>query len=193
MDQSPGPVGERASREEGWAWLERYWWVPLLTGTILAVFGIVILANVVTTSKVLAVLLGLFLIFDGVSSLTTARRAGKRWPAFILGSILVVGGIVAIAWPSATLRVLALIFGATLIAGGVLRLIAWGLDRDRRTDWGFWLASASLVVGVLAVAWPQATVYVIIVLIGIRAIVSGVTQIGMAFDWHHHTPLHRAH
>ncbi len=192
--ESGSPTGSASEyRTDTWAWLERYWWVPLVSGIVLAIFGVVILANVVTTSNVLAVLLGLYLIVDGISSLVTARRTQRHWAAYLLGAVMVIGGIVAVAWPSATLRVLGIVFGATLVAGGLLWLLAWSLDPERRVGWAFWLGAASLTVGILALAWPQVTVYVLVVLIGIRALASGITQIGVAFELHHHAPLHGTH
>ena len=57
-------------------------------------------------------------------------------------------------------------------------------DRERIRHWVLLalLGVAGVVVGVLAIAWPQITVWVLALLIGIRLLVWGVLQLAIAFQ-----------
>lgn len=65
-----------------------------------------------------------------------------------LGLVAVVVAIVMLAWPSATLRVVAFLFALQLIVFGVIRLwVAQGLPSSPR-----WLRPVTIVLGVLTIA-----------------------------------------
>jgi hypothetical protein len=51
-------------------------------------------------------------------------RLGGSWSwHLVYGLVSIVMGLIAVAWPSPTLVVLAVVFGAQLIAAGVFRLV----------------------------------------------------------------------
>jgi uncharacterized membrane protein HdeD (DUF308 family) len=74
------------------------------------------------------VLTGLSLILDGVGrvALAVAERAEvNAWRWFVLaGALNVVVGVMAIAWPEATVLVLSVLLGLQIIAFGLILLVA---------------------------------------------------------------------
>ena len=109
----------------------RVWWVVLVIGIIFLGFGIVMLFNVAAGATAIAIIVGAFLIFDGlVEMISGGRRGGSRAWAVVLGILLVIGGIVVIVWPGVTFLVIAIIWGITLLVGGIARVVV-GRDAAR--------------------------------------------------------------
>jgi uncharacterized membrane protein HdeD (DUF308 family) len=98
--------------------------------------------------------------------------------------VLVVGGVLAAVWPDITLWVLAVVVGVDLIISGVARIM--GALSLRVEGWGWLLFGGvlSVVVGVLALAWPDATILVLGVLLGVRMLLFGIAEIMFALALH---------
>ena len=91
-------------------------------------------------------------------------------------------GIAAFAWPQATLTVLVLLFGAYAVVDGVFALVyAFGSGRPFR---GTRIVEglASVVVGVIALAWPGITALALLYLIAAWAVITGILEIVAAID-----------
>lgn len=161
----------------------RYWWVVLVVGIAFVIFGTVMLFDVAAGATVIAVIVGAFLIFDGlVEVISGGRGAGSRALAIVLGLVLVVGGVVVIAWPGVTFLAIAIILGITMVVGGVGRFVASLWLRDPGWGWRLALGALEGIVGVAILVWPDATAYVILLLIGFYAILAGILQIVLAFQ-----------
>lgn len=100
----------------------------------------------------------------------------------LTGTVLVVGGLLAVAWPGITLWSLALITGVSLVVHGAARTAVAVADRRAIRGWGWLVAGglANLVVGVLALAWPAVTVVVLGVLLGVQTLVFGAALLAAA-------------
>ena len=96
--------------------------------------------------------------------------------------LLVIGGIVVIAWPGVTFLVIAVIWGITLLVGGIARLVSAAMLRGYGWGWLVVLGILEAVIGVVMLAWPDVTAYVILLLIGIYSIIAGLLQIVLAFQ-----------
>jgi uncharacterized membrane protein HdeD (DUF308 family) len=97
----------------------------------------------------------------------------------VAGGLWIVGGIFAIAWPHITLWALAVLVGLSIVFGGAVKTTAALMDPGR---WAgrWWLLAAglfSLLVGIVAVAWPKATIVVLAVLFGLQIAVLGLVEI----------------
>ena len=137
--------------------------------------GVLLLANPATAARSLAVLVCLALVVGGLLEIANARETAHRWPGLLLGAVLVVGGVLAVAWPSATLWSLAVITGVSLVVHGLGRIAVAVADRATEPGWG-WSAVAgvlNVVVGILALVWPAATVRILSLLLGVQVIVFG--------------------
>jgi uncharacterized membrane protein HdeD (DUF308 family) len=153
-------------------------------GLAALVIGVVLLFHPTAAARTLALLLGLSLVIGGLLEMAVGWGAEKRrWASIILGAVLVVGGVLAAFWPGVTLATLALITGLSLIVHGAARIGLAVVARQEIPSWG-WLVLAGAVnvlVGVIAIAWPEVTVLVLSVVLGLQIAVFGLLLIGAAF------------
>ena len=126
-------------------------------------------------------LTGLFLLFIGVAQLVTMGRGGAPRAHLASAVVAIVGGIVLLAWPGETLKVVAFVAGITVLAWGIVRAVAaFGGPAESRGHDGV-VGIALIVLGILMMAWPGATVTLIGVFVGLAAIVWGVVMVIGAF------------
>jgi len=155
-----------------------------LLGLAALVIGVVLLFNPVAAARTLALLLGLSFVIGGLLEMAVGWWAEqRRWVSVVLGAVLVVGGILAVVWPRVTLFTLALITGTSLIIHGAARIGLAVAARRELPNWG-WLAFAgavNLLVDVVAVVWPQATVFVLSVILGLQIALFGLVLLIAAF------------
>ncbi len=102
-----------------------------ILGLLGLVVGLWALRHVDVALIVLALLLGIYWIINGVVELFVAiihpEIVGRAWVA-ITGVLGIVLGIILLAWPKPSLLVLAVILGILLLAFGLVQLmIAFGL------------------------------------------------------------------
>ncbi len=167
-------------RRAGWA--AHNWGWLLAFGVIAVVFGIVVLSHAFGSLGALVWLTGLFLLFMGVAQLVTMGRGGARGAHLAGAVVAIVGGIVLLAWPGETLKVVAVVAGITVLAWGVVRAVAaFGGPRETRGHDAA-VGIALIVLGLLMVVWPGATVTLIGVLVGLAAIAWGVVMVIGAFN-----------
>jgi uncharacterized membrane protein HdeD (DUF308 family) len=162
------------------------WWLSVLAGLALVALGVWLLANPFRSVVVLAVLVGASLIVGGiVEAVALGGRSGLGWLAWVAGGLLVAAGIVVLAWPDITLWALAALAGAGLILAGLLRA-ATAVTRREDTGWVAELALDGLTIaaGAVVLAWPGATVLVLAVLLGLRALATGVVAIAVGWQAH---------
>jgi hypothetical protein len=162
-------------RRASWA-LHNWPWV-LGLGVVGVIFGIVVLSNAFNSVRALAWLTGLFLLFMGVVQLLTLRRGESRGIQAIGALIAIVGGIILLVWPGETLKVVAWIAGLTFLFWGIARTFTafreMGDARTRELAVGI----ALIILGILVMAWPSASITLIGILIGIIAIAWGIAMI----------------
>ena len=154
-----------------------------LLGAATLVVGVVLLFNPVAAAHTLALLIGLGFVVGGMLEMAIGWDSAHRWGAFLLGAILVVGGVLAALWPGPTLFTVAVITGLSLIAHGAVRVGIALMERHEIPNWG-WLAFAgavNVVAGVIAIAWPQATVFVLSLILGAQIAVFGLLLLIAAF------------
>jgi uncharacterized membrane protein HdeD (DUF308 family) len=165
--------------------LTRYWWAVALRGVAAVLFGLMALVWPGITLFALVILFGAYALVDGVFTLVAAlgRRDRADAPAGSRGLLIVQGvagillGILAFVWPGITALALLYLIAAWAVVTGVLEIVAAvRLRRELRREWLLALSGAlSVVFGVLLVIWPAAGVLTLVVLIGVSAIVFGVT------------------
>jgi uncharacterized membrane protein HdeD (DUF308 family) len=154
------------------------WTATLVLGLATTALGIILIANPFASAWTLAVLVALGLIANGLLQLLQSRRT-HHTADVVAGIVWLIGGIVAVAWPKITLWALAVVVGLSILFGGAVKSTAALMDGGHwRGRW--WLLASgafSIVIGVVAVAWPEATVVVLAVLFGIEIVVFGVLEI----------------
>lgn len=159
------------------------WWVVALFGAALIVIGLILLFDVVTAATTLALLVAFGLFAEGIDEIFEAGRHRVRWPGYLLGALWIATGVIAVAWPDITLWALAFVVGVGFIIGGAIEAgVAISLRRVLPM-WGVWLVvgALSLLAGVLCIAWPEATILVLGLLLGLRILMRGTLTLGFAF------------
>lgn len=107
----------------------------LFKAVILCAAGIFIIARPDFIFKVIAIIFGLYLLADGISSLRGAsamknsRDAGKWIPSFVIAIITTVLGILIIVNPFSASGIPFQLFGILLIVSGVLNIYNGGVTK----------------------------------------------------------------
>jgi len=105
------------------------------------------------------------------------------WLFYSRGFIAVLFGLAALLLPGLTLNILVLLVGAFFFADGVMALI--GAFGSRRVEEHWWAALfegiAGVLIGLMAIVWPGATLGAMIYLIAAWAVITGVFEIVGAF------------
>lgn len=162
-------------------WAAHNWGWLLGVGLIAIVFGFIVLSHAFGSLGALVWLTGLFLLFMGIAQLVTMGRGGARGAHLAGALVAVVGGIVLLAWPHETLKVVAVVAGATFLIWGIVRAAtAFGGPHETRTN-DVAAGIALIVLGVIMVAWPKATITLVGVFVGLIGIIWGVVMVIGAF------------
>jgi uncharacterized membrane protein HdeD (DUF308 family) len=176
MDSPPVVVG---FMETGVTPLIRKWWLIVALGVALIVVGFLLLVNTDAAEFTLALLVAIALFLAGADEIVEAPRHRTRWPCYVLAAIWIAAGVIALVWPEVTLWALALTVGLGFFVGGVAEAVL--AIRFHRTlpAWGLWLVAGvlSAIAGVLCIAWPDATVLVLAVLLGLWVVIRGVVTL----------------
>ena len=150
----------------------------IVFGILLILAGIAILGHAVIATAVSVFFLGWLAVIGGIVALVAGLfRIGKGgfWPAVISGALLLVLGIVILRNPAASAVTLTLIAGTLFFVGGVIRLVAaFQVDQNR----GLMIFSGIVSLGLgLMVLFNlvEASLVLLGVLIGVQALVDGIT------------------
>ncbi|MGV8907521.1 MAG: HdeD family acid-resistance protein [Propionicimonas sp.] len=102
------------------------------------------------------------------------------WLTLLRGVLTVALGLGALLWPAMTVAVLFAVFGFFSIVDGVIA-VGTGLVL-RRTAWGWTVFQgiAGIVIGILALRFPQSLAAVIVIFFAFWALVIGLFQVATA-------------
>src|SRR5262245_26732491 len=107
------------------------------------------------------------------------QALAKNWWLLLLrGIAAIVFGILAFVWPGITLLTLVLLYGAFALVDGVCSVVAAIMGGVPGSRW--WLAIVGIcgvVAGLLALAWPGLTAFLLLIFIAAWAIVVGIFEI----------------
>jgi len=100
----------------------------------------------------------------------------------LLGVLAIIVGIIALAWPGATVLGLVILFAVDAFIGAGLQLARAFSGRTAGPVVGhLLLALAGLAAGVIALVWPGPTALVLVLVVGIWAFTGGCLEIFAAF------------
>ena len=162
------------------------WWASLLVGVLLVGLGVWMLTNLFDSVIVLAWIAGVSLIVGGIVEVAAlGGRQALGWVAWLDAVLLIGAGIVVLVWPDITLWALAVLAGAALLTAGLFRMVIALYNRDD-PSWALDLGIGGfgVVLGAVVLAWPDATLVVLALMLGIRAIVTGLIAIGAGWQMH---------
>ena len=154
------------------------WGIVLAVGIVAVVFGIIVLANIWGSLQLVAIFAGLFLLFAGI--LQFFLGGGARAGRIVAGVIAIVAGVALIAWPEASVKTVAVIVGLSFLIWGIAVAVAaiasHGEGYGVVVGFGVILA----LVGIVFIAWPGPTVTLLMILVGLSAVLFGISAIVQA-------------
>ena len=161
------------------------WWAWLIRGILAIIFGVIAFTQPTTTALALVYVFGIYAIAEGILNIWAALsgKADSRFWYIIWGLISIIAGIIAFANPILTGLTLVIVIGAWAIVTGIFEIIA-GIKLRDEIEGEFWLILGgilSVIFGILI--WRNVAVgaLTIVWLIGIYAILFGITLIALAF------------
>lgn len=146
-------------------------------GAVCVVVGAVLTVRPFTSLGVLVTLVIVAALVTGVTDLTVAARTG--WPRLdtAVGVGWIAIGVAVAAWPGVTIGVLTWWVGIGLVAAGIVRITRGFVGTVEQRITAVILGLATVVFGVLALAWPDVTVLVIAVVFGARTVLVGLSLV----------------
>jgi uncharacterized membrane protein HdeD (DUF308 family) len=167
--------------------LRRSWGFVLALGIACVIAGLLTLVWPGVTVFALVFVLGVFLLFAGVSEIgwALAERHTEGWQIILARGIIdLITGIIVLAWPEVTVLALALILAAWLFVYAAMTLWYAYRHRDRRPHSGHFAVKGvvALVAGLITVVWPGITALVIALVIGIALIIYGGVLTALALN-----------
>jgi uncharacterized membrane protein HdeD (DUF308 family) len=159
--------------------LLRRWPLVVAFGVAIAAVGVVLLLSPFGTVKALAVVVAIGLALTAADEFAQAERHEVPWPSYVLGTVWLGGAVAALVWPDVTLWALAVTVGIALIVGGIAEVLFVFRYRRELPRWGVWWLDGWLSIGfgICALVWPEATVVVLAVLLGIRLVLRGAATV----------------
>lgn len=148
-------------------------------GALLAIGGLVILANAAFATKVSVLFIGWMLLAGGIVSLVASLfRIGKGgfWSAALSGALLLVLGLFFLRNTDAAALTLTLIAGTIFLASGIVRLAVGAQDETYRVPLVFGGVVSTVLGLIVLFNLFDATLVLLGVLLGVQVLVDGLTM-----------------
>ncbi len=165
----------------------QYWWMMLIWGVAIAIFGLCALLWPHLTLLTLILLFGVFAVVNGVLGIVTAFQARRVlsswWMTLCAGMVSLLIGLAVLFWPHASAIVILYLIASWAIIIGVLQLseAIGGLGRYSPLFLAI-SGLAALILGiVLFASSPLVALLTLVWLIGLYALIAGVMFILRAF------------
>lgn len=162
------------------------WWILLVLGIVSVGFGALLIFWPGKTLTVVTTVVGLFMVVAGIARFFVGVFDSDREYRILMvlaGIVGVVVGVAIMRNPEAAIKLVVLLTALFWIISGMIDLFRGLSDAslpDRSVRIGFGAMSA--VFGVVILAWPDMTVGVFAVLMGIYVLFFGILEIVAAFQ-----------
>ena len=162
---------------------KKIWIFATIRGVLAIIFGLIALFSPIATALALAILIGAYAIVNGIFDIIEAirhRGSSSMVLRIVLGVVSILFGILVLVWPGISLAILVIMVGIWAIIIGILQIVSSVGHRAVPNSgwvWGIIGGALSILFGILVLIWPGTGVVSIIWIIGIWAIVWGITLI----------------
>lgn len=160
--------------------LAQYWWLIAARGILAVIFGLLAIAYPFKTATFVALVVGLFIMIDGIiqgiTSLTQIKKDEHWWVLLFKGILGLMIGLAIFSWPGLTIKVLFFLVSIWMIFVGVLLLVmAFVVRKETEMEW-FIAANGiiSLFLGFFFYSSPEITFALMSIIIGLFALISGI-------------------
>lgn len=155
-------------------------WLVGLIGLMSVAAGAILVARPGQSLKALAVVMGIFLLLDGIAELVSSvGDPENRTAGVILGVLGVIIGIVLIRQPFHGVNAVGLLIGVWLIAAGGIRLVRAIVQGVRPVIHSL-IALLEVAVGVAIVSDPHIGYTALALIAGIWLIANGIGMLALA-------------
>ncbi len=180
------PIGTPAPMTPGRLSTEARWLLGIC-GILAILFGFILWTWPGMSLHVLIIVFGIFVIASGVFLLLAGVRAedtGRRWFSIAEGILAILAGMVALAWPAITAVALLFVIAAWAIATGIVEIVsAFRTGRAAGAEWLLIFSGVvSIIFCILLIVCPHLGLLALIWLIGIYAVIHGITMLVHAFS-----------
>jgi uncharacterized membrane protein HdeD (DUF308 family) len=163
------------------------WWMYAVRGLVAIIFGILAFTRPEQALQALVLVFGAFALVDGIFAMfagIASYRYFERWWAMLLEGVAgIVMGLLTFFWPNITALVLLYMIAAWALITGIFEIVA--AIQLRRLITGEWMlilgGLLSILFGVVLFVFPVAGAVSVIWVIGIYAVVFGISEIILAF------------
>lgn len=173
--------------------LAKHWWAILLRGIVAVIFAMLAFFWPGLTVGILVIVLGLYLVIDGIFAMTWAIKAiaeHKKWWLFLLEGIVgLLVGLMILFWPGITALVMLYFVAAWAIVSGLFELWA-GFS----VNWDAAIKSTMVVIGIISVllgvllfVYPFGGILAAVWLLGFYALIAGIALIIFSFQVKKHS------
>jgi uncharacterized membrane protein HdeD (DUF308 family) len=115
---------------------------------------------------------------------TEVALAMNWWLPVVFGVLLILYSFVVLSFTIETVWAIAIGMGIGLILAGIAELMSTALMSSGRF-WGYVLGGLDVVLGILALAWPQATFVVLVRLVAWVLLIHGVVDFVRSLEQRH--------
>ncbi len=172
----------------------RHWGLLVALGVLSVVAGLAMLVWPEETVLVIAVLIGIQLLVNGLVRLVQSFAAddaagGERVLLALLGIFSILVGVLCLRNILQTVAALAILVGVFWLISGIIDVIG-GLSPGSVPGRGWRLLSGALgvIAGIAVLAYPGISLAVLVALFGIWLLLYGAISIGTGFAVHRETP-----
>ncbi len=167
--------------------ISRNWWLYAVRGVVAIIFGVVALIWPGQALQALVLVFGAYALVDGIfaifAGIASYRYFDRWWAVLLEGVAGVVIGLLTFLWPSITAFVLLYFIAGWALITGIFEIVAAiQLRSVIKDEWMLILGGLlSIVFGVLLFVFPGAGALSVVWLIGIYAVIFGISEIIFAF------------
>lgn len=149
-------------------------------GILTMVCGFVAIGSPFVSGLAVTLFIGIALLAAGISMTVFSFQApslGKILIKLLFGGLTVLVGIAILAQPGIALLKLAFLLGVYFIVDGFMTfIVSWNVKPQAGWGWLVFNGLVTIVLGVMILkGWPETSLWVVGMLVGIRLIFSGVT------------------
>lgn len=161
------------------------WWLVLLVGLLSIAVGITVLFKPGDSLATLAVLIGIFILLDGILELAASlmHSTQNRGTVALLGALTSIVGVLLIRHPVAGVAFVALLIGIWLIVVGVIRFVA-AFEMLEHRGWNMIAGLLELIAGIVIVSNPNIGYATLALLVGISFIINGTGMSALGWNLH---------
>jgi uncharacterized membrane protein HdeD (DUF308 family) len=160
--------------------LARAWWIPLVSGLLNLIAGLVILIEPHNSLLAIALVLGIYLVIAGILTLIAGfSRPGDRGVVIAFAILAIIAGAFVIARPGSAVHGVRIVFGLYLLISGFAHFGMAAMDSTHRGR-EIMRGALELIAGIVFLAAPKLGLAAVALFFGIYLLIRGALEVAVA-------------